>query len=119
MVISLKDQTFRLRKCPVEIVDGQALAALLGDALDGIGPGDVHVQSLATEFNVRDPMKTATLWFETLPRLVEENSKKTQWTIDLEPDSGNGVPGQRLLLDVQFDGFTPLVDVDSKLHEFE
>lgn len=51
MVISLDNWIFRLHKCPIDIVDGQALAILLGNVLDGNSPEDVHVQSFAIQFN--------------------------------------------------------------------
>ncbi|ROW08693.1 hypothetical protein VPNG_06451 [Cytospora leucostoma] len=115
MPLSPEKTVFRLRECPGD-KDAWGLRELLCGALgkhEGFSVDDINIQSLAMDYGVSHMKKTATLMFSKLPRLVNENQKEKQWSVPL----GSGCP--TLILDIDFEGFTPLNDPEPERHEYD
>lgn len=113
-MIHPKKTVFRLRGCPGDLNEG-SLRELLSSVLGGIATSDINVQSLAKGHGLDITSKTATLMFNRIPAYLQDRSDQTSWQISLDGalESQNV---QRLcktiVLDIHFEGFTPLNDVD-------
>ena len=102
--------TYRLSQLPGYLTAAD-VASFLASASDKFGPeSSIHVFSLATSLLPWERTKVATLLFKTTPK--EFDNDKGKWVVSLR-DIHDGL---ELILDVLFDGFTPLNDVDQSTH---
>lgn len=109
-------KVFRLRACPGD-ADESALKQLLSSALGDVSTSDIQVQSLAKGYGLNITSRTATLMFRKVPALLSSQPDKTTWRIPLDEirplrDKQASSHSQALVLDIHFEGLTPLNDVE-------
>lgn len=108
-----KAKVYRLRGLPLH-VDRQGVGDLLCSTLPSLDRNDITVTSLAPSCGFwTSDSKTATLTFSTPPPLVRDAPATTEWRL---PAPGLQEP---LILDHDFNGFTPLNHVPADQHEHE
>ncbi|KAI1477553.1 hypothetical protein F4774DRAFT_388654 [Daldinia eschscholtzii] len=98
-----KPKVFRLRQLPGNANESQALV-YLSIGLGSIPVDNIQIFSLATSLSPWRPSKVATLMFNPLPTLLQQDQGKDEWQIRV---NGLELP---LILDVHFRGLTPLRD---------
>lgn len=113
---------FRLRGCPTDL-DARSLKDLLSNVFGDIGPDEINIQSLAQGHGLELMNRTATLMFGKIPAYISTRQDQTSWRLDL---NGAGSkfrdPSQSckaLILDIHFEGFTPLNDVEDDVEAVE
>lgn len=101
-------RTYRVRGVPIDL-DAPSLRSTLG-LLTGLNPSEVHVQSLASEYDSDSDasLRTATVTFDAEPEFTGERLNTTdqrghRWLLPLP-----GLEDGELVVDQIFDGFTPL-----------
>ena len=117
-----KRKVFRLQHIPASIATCTEVSKLLVQILgDGISEHDIRVASLAAAVDwTASQYKVATLQFRTVPTFFKSRLSQTKWSLPMPSDPAKIQPGlQRLILDSDFLGLTPLRDVDPNNHDAE
>lgn len=112
--INWEQLVFRLRKLPNHISNIDEASQLLSDALS-IKKDQIIIYSLARSCYIwTPPSKEATLQFRCVPQCLQGQDDKHSWAIPVP-----GSASDKLLLDVDFEGFTVLNDVTHGDHGVE
>jgi hypothetical protein len=112
---SSKAQTYRIRQLPCILTYPRQVASFLSSIVPDLAAEDVRVFSLASSLNPLEipATKVATVMFNRVPPLF--NTSESQWVI-----SGQSAGLVRdVLIDIDFQGFTPLNDVPEEEHDME
>lgn len=111
-------RTYRVRQLPCVLIYRRQVASFLASIVADLEVEHVHVFSLAPSLNPLElpPTKVATVMFSKTPTAFDSaNSHDHQWTI-----SGRPAGLQKdVIVDVHFEGFTPLNDVAGDEHTLE
>ena len=108
---------FRVRGLPNDVKTSEDVAGLLSSRLGDISDDCIQAYSLATSLNSWESprSKVATVMFQTLPSLIQENHGEKEWFVP----ANQGQPHvDGLMLDTHFMGMTPMNDAESR-HSFE
>jgi len=106
---------FRVSALPNDVEIMEDVASLLSLRLGGFPVGCIRVCSLAVTMdytlNKRQSRRTkvATVMFQTLPSLIQNNEKQQEWCVPARGHHGD----EDVILDTHFMGMTPLNDVGS------
>lgn len=98
---------FRLRALPEEVNTDEDAARYLSARLDDVSWRDIWVYSIAATLRYWEdpPTKVATIMFSTAPSLIQRAPNKDEWIV---PTMGHDRTSRDLILDIHFNGLTPL-----------
>ena len=107
---------FRLRNIPNHVSTTPEATKLLNSAL-AVPVDSIVIYSLAKTSDMleKPPSRVATIQLKTVPSCIAKAPDDQEWEVPM-PD---GYPGNVLILDIHFRGWTTLNDVDPANHRAE